>query len=125
MTWRDRQWVWSMRGHKCKKCGTIQIPVKRVCTWCQALDEFEEVCLSDRKATLFSYSIDNMATFNPDLPNVLAVVDFEDGGRFLTTMTDRDLDKIQADMPVELTFRKISEAKGIRNYFWKCRPIRT
>jgi len=123
-TWRGRQWIWSMRGHKCRQCGTIQVPVKRVCTWCQAKDDFEEVPLADKKATLFSYSIDSMATFNPDLPNVLAIVDFEGGGRLATTMTDRDLDDIQPNMPVELTFRKISEAKGVTNYFWKCRPIR-
>ena len=109
---------------QCRKCGTIQLPVKRVCTWCQSKDDFEEVRLSDRKARLFSYSTDTLGGFNPDPPNVLAVVDFDDGGRLLTTMTDREADKIQAEMPVELTFRKISEHFQIKNYFWKCRPIR-
>lgn len=124
VTWRDRQWVWSLRGLQCRRCGTIQVPVRRVCTWCQAKDEFDEVRLSDRKATLFSYSTDTLGTFNPDPPNVLTVVDFEGGGRLLTTMTDRDPDKIQPDMPVELTFRKISEYFQIKNYWWKCRPVR-
>jgi len=80
--------------------------------------------LSDRQATLFSYSTDTLGTFNPDPPNVLTVVDFEGGGRLLTTMTDRDPDKIQPDMPVELTFRKISESMQVKNYWWKCRPVR-
>jgi len=124
VTWRDRQWIWSLRGLKCRKCGTIQVPVRRVCTWCQAKDEFDEVRLSDRRATLFSYSTDTLGAFNPDPPNILAVVDFEGGGRLLTTMTDREPDKIQAEMPVELTFRKISEYFQIKNYFWKCRPVR-
>ena len=124
VTWRDRQWIWSMRGHQCRKCGTIQVPVKRVCNWCQAKDEFDEVRLSDKKAKLFSYSTDTLGTFNPDPPNVLTVVDFEGGGRLLTTMTDRDPDQIEPDMTVELTFRKISEYFQIKNYFWKCRPVR-
>lgn len=124
VTWRDRQWIWSLRGMKCRQCGTIQVPVKRVCTWCHSRDDFEEVRLSDRKARLFSYSTDTLGAFNPDPPNVLAVVDFDDGGRLLTTMTDREADRIQAEMPVELTFRKISEHFQIKNYFWKCRPIR-
>jgi len=124
VTWRDRQWIWSMRAHQCRKCGTIQVPVKRVCNWCQAKDEFDEIRLSDKKARLFSYSTDTLGTFNPDPPNVLTIVDFEDGGRLLTTMTDRDPDKIEPDMPVELTFRKISEYSQIKNYFWKCRPVR-
>ena len=124
VTWRDRQWTWSMRGHQCRQCGTIQVPVKRICNWCQAKDDFDEVRLSDRKATLFSYSTDTLGTFNPDPPNVLTVVDFEGGGRLLTTMTDRDPDKLQPDMPVELTFRKITEHLQVKNYWWKCRPVR-
>ena len=124
VTWRDRQWVWSLRGLRCRKCGTVQIPVKRICTWCQSKDDFDEVRLSDKKARLFSYSTDTLGAFNPDPPNVLAVVDFDDGGRLLTTMTDREADKIQAEMPVELTLRKVSEHFQIKNYFWKCRPIR-
>ncbi|MCX5998799.1 MAG: OB-fold domain-containing protein [Chloroflexi bacterium] len=124
VTWRDRQWIWSLRGMKCRKCGTIQLPVKRVCNTCHAKDEFDEVRLSDRKAKLFSYSTDTLGTFNPDPPNVLTVVDFEGGGRLLTTMTDRDPGKIQTDMPVELTLRRLTESMQIKNYFWKCRPIR-
>jgi hypothetical protein len=26
-------------------------------------------------------------------------------------------------MPVEMTFRKLSQGKGIVNYFWKAKPI--
>ncbi len=123
-TWRDREWIWSLKGVQCRQCQTIQVPVKRVCAWCQAKDEFDEVSLTDRKASLFSYSTDTLSAFNPDVPNVLTVVDFEGGGRLLTTMTDRDPENIQADMPVELTFRKISENFQIKNYWWKCRPVR-
>jgi len=39
-------------------------------------------------------------------------------------MTDRDPDKVELDMSLEFTFRKMSGAEGYNNYFWKCRPIR-
>jgi len=124
MSWRDRDWVLSCKGQKCRHCGGIQIPWQRVCSWCQAKDEFDEIPLSDKKGALFSYSLDNLAVFNPDRPNVIAVVDLDGGGRFYTTVTDRDPEKLSPDMPVELTFRRVHDAKGIHNYFWKCRPIR-
>jgi hypothetical protein len=31
---------------------------------------------------------------------------------------------VRIDQTVELTFRKIYEAEGFSNYYWKCRPIR-
>jgi hypothetical protein len=27
-------------------------------------------------------------------------------------------------MPMEMTFRRIHDALGVHNYFWKCRPAR-
>jgi len=123
MSWRDREWILSFKGGKCKRCGNIVFPPQRVCSWCQAKDEYELVRLSDKKGTLFSYSLDNLAV-SPDPPTVISVVDLEGGGRFSSIMTDREPDKLSPDMEVEPTFRKIHEGRGIRNYFWKCRPIR-
>jgi uncharacterized OB-fold protein len=39
-------------------------------------------------------------------------------------MTDRDPDNIEVGMGMEVTFRRIHDALGIHNYFWKCRPVR-
>ena len=124
VSWRDRDWILSCRGQKCKHCGTIQFPMQRVCTWCQTKDEFDEIRLSDKKGILFTYSMDYLTTVTPDPPNVVAVVDMEGGGRFLTTVTDREPEKLYPEMPVELTFRKLHDGQNIHNYFWRCRPIR-
>lgn len=121
--WRERKQVFSLYGSRCKRCGTIHIPMQRVCGACQAKDDYEEVRLSDRKGKVFTYSMDERANVI-DLPNVLCIIDLEGGGRFYSVMTDRDPAKIEIGMPVELTFRKINTALGVHNYFWKCRPIR-
>ena len=123
MSWRDRNWVLSCHGHKCRQCGTVQFPMQRVCTWCQAKDDFDEIRLSDKKGTLFTYSMDNLAT-SVDKPTVIAIVNIDGGGRLSTILTDRDPEKISPDMPVEFTFRRVHEGQGIHNYFWKCRPVR-
>lgn len=123
---RDRRWILPLMGQRCKSCGGIQYPIMgrgRVCTWCQVKDNLEEMKLSDKKGTLFTFSMDERA-MEAELPNVLCVVDLEGGGRFYGQMTDRDPAKIEVGMPVELTFRKIQEGSGIYSYFWKVRPIR-
>jgi len=91
--------------------------------WCQAKDDFDEVRLSDKKGTLFTFSMDERAVV-PVLPNVLCAADLDGGGRIYGQMTDRDPEKIEVGMPVELTFRKLNEAAGIQNYYWKVRPVR-
>jgi len=118
---------YSLYGQRCNNCGQIQYPKQRVCIYCQTKDDFEEVRLSDKKGRLFTYSIDERAR-EIVLPHVRAVIDLEGGGRFYSSLTDRDVEKIDVGMPVELTFRILLDGKregsGFRNYMWKARPIR-
>ena len=123
MSWRDRDWIMSGKGYKCKRCGGIQFPPQRVCSWCQAKDDFDEIKLVDKKGILFTFSLDNLSV-SVDPPTAIAIVDVDGGGRFSTILTDRDPEKLVPDMPVEFTFRRSHEGQGIHNYFWKCRPIR-
>lgn len=122
--WRDRKWVYRFHGHRCKKCGKVQFPMQLFCIYCQAPEEYlEEVPLSEKNGTLFTFSIDERAPV-VDPPSVLAVVDLDGGGRFFSQMTDRDVNNLKVGMPMELTFRRIHSALGVHNYFWKCRPQR-
>ena len=58
-------------------------------------------------------------------PIVFAIVDFDGGGRGCPLeLTDVDPDALQVGDRVEMTFRKLSTADGIHNYFWKARPVR-
>jgi uncharacterized OB-fold protein len=54
---------------------------------------------------------------------VFAVVDFDGGGRLPIELTDVDPDHVRIGQRVEATFRRLSTADGIHNYFWKARPI--
>jgi len=122
--WRDDKALIRGYGCKCKTCGHIQFPPQKVCMWCQERGYFEEVRISDKKGKLFTFSLDERAVFALDLPNVLAIVDLDDGGRVYGQLTDRDPSKINIGMPIELTFRKFHEGAGFHNYSWKCRPLR-
>jgi 3-hydroxy-3-methylglutaryl CoA synthase len=122
-TWRDRDDIYRLNGYRCLNCGTVQYPRQRVCVSCQQKDNFEPVRLADKPATVFTFTLDFLNA-DPNPPTVMTVVDFEGGGRAYMQMTDRDPAHVKIDQKVEMTFRRIYEAEGFRNYYWKCRPMR-
>jgi hydroxymethylglutaryl-CoA synthase len=124
--WRERRSISALYGVRCKKCGTPQFhpigQIIRICVACQSKDNFDEYKFSDKKAKLFSYSIDQLQpTKNP--PGLNGVIDFDGGGRMICELTDYELDKVKIGMPVEMTFRKMFQEQGIINYFWKAKPV--
>ncbi|MBI2847210.1 MAG: hydroxymethylglutaryl-CoA synthase [Chloroflexi bacterium] len=121
--WREQREVLSFHGCRCMNCKNIQYPIQRVCTFCHAKDKYEEVQLSEKMATIFTYSMDYIAG-TKDVPMVVTIVDFEGGGRTMLQMTDRIIEEIKVGMPLELSFRELSSVGGIHNYFWKTIPVR-
>lgn len=124
--WRERPIIATLSGVKCNRCGLPQIHTigqnVRICVGCQAKDDFTAYGFSNRKASLFTYAIDHLQpTKNP--PGLNGAVDFEGGGRLLCELTDYDLDRVEIGMPLEMTFRILSQGEGIVNYFWKAKPV--
>jgi len=108
---------------RCKQCGYRQFPPERVCVKCQTRDQFERERLSDVPAEVFTYSLDYVAG-TPDIPLVIAVINFAGGGRMLCMMTDREVEDVRIGLPVEMSFRKLHTVGGIHNYYWKSTPVR-
>jgi hydroxymethylglutaryl-CoA synthase len=128
--WRQRKDLLGLWGIKCRRCKTPQYdnggitttPI-RVCAVCGAVDDFDDYDFSRKKATVFSYTQDQLAPA-PDPPSSVVLIDFEDGGRMLFDLTDRNPAEVQVGMKVEMTFRKVFVDRGITSYYWKARPIR-
>ena len=123
LTWRRSDDIYKLHGYRCLNCGKIQYPQQRVCISCQSKDSFESVRLADKRASLFTFTVDFLNA-DPDPPSVMTVVDFEGGGRAYLMMTDRNPAEVKIEQQVEMTFRRIYEAEGFVNYYWKCRPVR-
>lgn len=125
--WRDKKSFLTFYGSKCKRCSLIQHPVQRVCYRCQSKDEYEEVKLA-KTGKIFTYAEDYLADV-PILPQVSASIDLDDGARVFLRLTESEAQN-PADppqkigMPVEVTFRKMHDTSGFRNYYWKARPTR-
>jgi hydroxymethylglutaryl-CoA synthase len=78
--------------------------------------------MADVPGTIAALTVDRLA-YSPSPPVVFAVVDFDGGGRAPLELTDVDPDTVSVGDRVEPTFRRLSTADGIHNYFWKVRPV--
>jgi 3-hydroxy-3-methylglutaryl CoA synthase len=120
ITFRDRAQVLGLEGGRCKACGAVQFPRHRHCIECSDGQGLDAVRLA-RRGTLFTFTVDHMHE-SLDPPVAHGVVDLEAGGRIYLQLTDCDPDTLAIDMPLELTFRRLHDAGGFHNYFWKARP---
>ncbi len=120
---RNRDDIYRLHGYRCLNCGKVQYPHQRLCISCQTRDSFESVRLANKTATLFTFTLDFLNA-DPDPPTVMTIIDFEGGGRAYVQMTDRNPADVKIDQTVEMTFRRLYDAEGFANYYWKCRPRR-
>ena len=123
-TWRETNTSTRLHASKCKNCGTAAYPIQRICINCRSKDNYEEVRLSDKKATVFTFTRDQLAGRSDDPVLIQTVAEFEGNIRFYGLMTDFEASETKVGMKVEPTFRRLYEGAGFHNYFWKLRPIK-
>ena len=130
--WRDEKSILPFYGMKCRKCGIISHPISRCCIECGEKDNYDEVKLA-RRGKIFTFTFDYLAgsggaygDYAALNPAIRAVVDLEDGCRTFLELTDCEPkpEEVGIDMPVELTFRLITEKSNYRFYGWRGRLVR-
>ena len=117
---RDRDNDISFCGQKCNTCGAVQFPVQRVCESCFAKDDFERYRLSDRDGRLVTYTFDYFFP-TPEPPTVVGIVDI-DGARVHMQLVNCPPEETKTGLPLEFEFRRIHQAGGRPNYYWKATP---
>jgi hydroxymethylglutaryl-CoA synthase len=120
---RAEAWKFAFTGSRCQACGARHLPPQRVCVKCHAVDRMAPERMADVPATIATFTVDRLA-FSPSPPMVVAVLDFEGGGRFQSEMTDVDPKAVKIGDRVTMTFRRLLTAGGVHNYFWKAKPLR-
>jgi 3-hydroxy-3-methylglutaryl CoA synthase/uncharacterized OB-fold protein len=111
---RSEEWKFGFVGSR-GEGGEVQLPP-------QPGGHGDAVPMADVAGTIVTFTVDRLA-WSPSPPVVFAVVDFDGGGRLPVELTDLDPSDVQIGGRVEMTFRRLSTADGIHNYFWKARPI--
>jgi uncharacterized OB-fold protein len=119
---RSAAWKFAFVGTRCRECGQVHVPPRRVCAGCAAVDVMERIRLADRPGSVATFTVDRLA-FSPSPPTIDAVVDFDGGGRYTLEVTDAAPEQVAIGTRVELSFRRLYTVEGVHNYFWKARPI--
>jgi len=117
---RERDSDLSFRGQRCNACGAVQFPAQRVCESCFAKDDFAPYRLSDRQGTLVTYTLDYFFP-TPEPPTVVSIVDI-DGARVHMQVVNCPPADVKTGLRLEFEFRRIHQAGGRPNYYWKATP---
>ena len=120
---RRREWKYGFVGSRDRSTDALHLPPARVSFDGDAVDDMDPAPMADVPATVVTFTVDKLA-YSLDPPIVFAVLDFDGGGRFPCELTDVDPDSVSIGDRVEMTFRRLTTADGIHNYFWKARPLR-
>lgn len=114
---------YKLMGSKCTECGTVHLPPQRVCCKCNSINMFEDYKFLGRSAKLTTFTFDYLA-YSLDPPMITAVIDFENGGRIFNNLVDVELNEVKINIELEMSFRKVNDAEGVKTYFWKAVPKR-
>ncbi|MGK2928465.1 MAG: OB-fold domain-containing protein [Acidimicrobiales bacterium] len=125
---RRQDWKYRFTGSRDRSTGMVHLPPARVSETAAepgktgAVDDMDPIDMADVPGTVAAVTVDRLA-FSPSPPVVFAVVDFDGGGRAPLELTDVDAGDVAVGDRIEPTFRRLSTADGIHNYFWKVRKL--
>jgi 3-hydroxy-3-methylglutaryl CoA synthase len=117
---RERDEDVAFKGQRCRRCRAVQFPNQRVCESCFAKDDFEALRLSDKLGRVVTYTFDFFFP-TPDPPTVVTVTEVE-GARIHLQLANAAPEQVRLGLPVEFEFRRIHQAGGRPNYYWKGTP---
>jgi 3-hydroxy-3-methylglutaryl CoA synthase/uncharacterized OB-fold protein len=119
---RGTDWKFALMAARCNKCGTVNVPPLHVCPKCHARGCMQPHPLSELQATIAGCTLDGLS-YSQMPAMMVAVIDFDGGGRLECEVADVDSHALPSGTRVEMTFRKKFTVDGVHNYFWKARPV--
>ncbi len=120
---RRTEWKYGFVASAGDESGLVHMPPARVSVRDDdAVDAAVPIPMANTTGPVVTFTVDKLV-YSVSPPVVFAVVDFDGGGRLPVELTDVDAEDVSIGDRVEPTFRRISSADGIHNYFWKMRPI--
>ena len=112
---RNADWKYGFVASAATATGTVHLP--------PSPQDDASTPAADALGTIVTFTVDRLS-YSLSPPVVFAIVDFDGGGRLPIELTDVDADEVAIGGRVEMTFRRLSSADAIHNYFWKARPMR-
>jgi scaffold protein (connect acetoacetyl-CoA thiolase and HMG-CoA synthase) len=105
--WREIPSRYRLEAVRCRACGKVAYPPRRVCPACRGTD-LEKTALSPRGRVVTSTVIHVPPTdLLMQAPYAMAVVETPEGARLMVQVVDCDPAAVEPGMEVELEFRLI------------------
>ena len=123
--WRRMPQRYRLETTMCETCGQYFFPPRNFCPTCRRKSKIKP-CKAKGTGTVYSYTIVHVAQqgFEVEVPYILAIVELDEGAKLTAQLCDVDPEDVRIGMPVEVAFRRVSEAKGggIIHYAYKFTP---
>jgi uncharacterized OB-fold protein len=122
--WREVPNRFRLEAARCRKCGKVAFPARRVCSACRG-KEWEKTTLSWIGKVVTSTVVQVPPTeFHMEAPFAVAIVETPEGVRLMTQVVDCDPTTVLPGTEVTLVFRKIRREGhgGILCYGFKAVP---
>jgi uncharacterized OB-fold protein len=122
--WREIPTRYRLEAVRCRGCGKVVFPARRVCPACRGKD-WEKTHLSWKGKVITSTVVQVAPTeFQMEAPYAVAVVETPEGARLMTQVVDCDASSVKPGMEVSLVFRRLRREGhgGILCYGYKAVP---
>ena len=95
---------------KCNNCGKIRWPYSIACPECYSFSW--EIVESKGKGKIYSYVVYNVPfhkEFKDRVPYIVAIIELNEGIKFLSNIVEIDKDKIECNKEVEIFWEKFND----------------
>ena len=99
-----------LRFQKCKDCGFVLWPPSVICPQC--LSKGHDMITASGKGRIFTFAVYHHAdhpAFEHELPYVVAIIELEEGVRFLSNIVECRPEQIKCEMPVEVVWEDVTK----------------
>lgn len=97
-----------LRIQRCARCGRLQHPPAPMCAGCHTFDM--EAIVASGRGTIYSFVVVHHPPVPPfAYPNVIALVELEEGTRLVSRLVGVDPERVAIGMPVAVEFETIAD----------------
>ena len=122
--WREIPNRYRLEAGRCKSCGKVAFPARRVCPACRSKEK-EPIRLTWKGKVITSTIVQVAPTeFGTEAPYAMAILETPEGARLMAQVVDCDPATVQPGLEVSLQFRLIRKEGhgGILCYGFKGVP---
>jgi uncharacterized OB-fold protein len=106
-----------LRFQRCEDCGCVRWPPSVICPKCHS--KSRDMITASGKGKVFTFAVYHQAhhpAFKDELPYVVAIIELEEGVRFLSNIVECSPEEVRCEMPVEVVWENVTEAFSLPKF---------